>query len=221
MINYDFVEVGTCFFDTLIEKADDNTIGLSIEPIKMYQDKLLNKKNVIKINAALVSDDDLGDGSIDFYYVHEDIIKKHQLGAWLTGCNTVNKPHDFHVAYYPDPGEWHLNQDKSKLRYKSYNLMEMGLVNIDSVKCLTFKNLVDEYDIDYIKYLKVDVEGYDCKIVNSVLDYFVEYDKCPDKIYFESNSHSNKIEVAHLTKRLQLLGYKLVITQFDTLANKR
>jgi FkbM family methyltransferase len=221
MINYDFVEVGTCFFDTLIEKADDNTIGLSIEPIKMYQDKLLNKKNVIKINAALVSDDDLGDGSIDFYYVHEDIIKKHQLGAWLTGCNTVNKPHDFHVAYYPDPGEWHLNQDKSKLRYKSYNLMEMGLVNIDSVKCLTFKNLVDEYDIDYIKYLKVDVEGYDCKIVNSVLDYFVEYDKCPDKIYFESNSHSNKVEVSHLTKRLQLLGYKLVITQFDTLANKR
>jgi FkbM family methyltransferase len=221
MINYDFVEVGTCFFDTLIEKADDNTIGLSIEPIKMYQDKLLNKKNVIKINAALVSDDDLGDGSIDFYYVHEDIIKKHQLGVWLTGCNTVNKPHDFHVAYYPDPGEWHLNQDKSKLRYKSYNLMEMGLVNIDSVKCLTFKNLVDEYDIDYIKYLKVDVEGYDCKIVNSVLDYFVEYDKCPDKIYFESNSHSIKVEVAQLTKRLQLLGYKLVITQFDTLANKR
>lgn len=99
--------------------------------------------------------------------------------------------------------------------------MEMGLVNIDSVKCLTFKNLVDEYDIDYIKYLKVDVEGYDCKIVNSVLDYFVEYDKCPDKIYFESNSHSNKVEVSQLTKRLQLLGYKLVITQFDTLANKR
>ena len=221
MKTYDFVEVGTCFFDTLIQKADNNTVGLSIEPIKMYLDKLPDKASVTKVNAALVTDEDFGNGSIDFYYVHEDTIKKHQLGIWLAGCNTVNKPHDFHVAYYPDPGEWHLNQDKSKLRFKTTNLLELGMVNIDSVKCITFKKLVDEYEIDYIKYLKVDVEGYDCKLINAVLNYFVEYDKCPDQIFFESNSHSDKAEVAQLTKRLQLLGYKLVITQFDTLAKKR
>lgn len=221
MKTYDFVEIGTCFFDTLIEKANDNTVGLSVEPIKMYQDKLPNKPNVVKVNAALVADEDLGDGSIDFYYVHEDTISKHNLGIWLAGCNTVNKPHDFHVAYYPDPDEWHLNQDKSKLRYKTYNLFEMGLVNVDNVKCLTFKNLVDQYEIEYIKELKIDVEGYDCKLVNAALDYFVEYEKCPDQIFFESNSHSNKSEVTHLTKRLQLLGYKLVITQFNTLAKKK
>jgi len=216
---YDFVEIGTCFFDTLIEKADDNTVGLSVEPIKMYQDKLPNKPNVVKVNAALVADEDLGEGNIDFYYVHEDIINKHNLGGWLAGCNTVNKPHDFHVAYYYNPYEWHLAEDKSK--FTTYNLLEMGMVNIDNVKCLTFKNLVDQYEIDYIKYLKVDVEGYDCKLVNAALAHFVEYDKCPDQIYFESNSHSDKSEVALLTKRLQLLGYKLVITQFDTLAKKR
>jgi hypothetical protein len=141
------------------------------------------------------------------------------LGTWLAGCNTVNKPHDFHVAYYYNPYEWHLAEDKSK--FTTYNLLEMGLVNVDNVKCLTFKNLVDQYEIDYIKYLKVDVEGYDCKLVNAAIDHFIEYDKCPDQIYFESNSHSDKTEVALLTKRLQLLGYKLVITQFDTLAKKR
>ena len=219
MKTYDFVEVGTCFFDTLIEKADDNTVGLSVEPIKMYQDKLPDKANVVKVNAALVSDEDLGDGTIVFYYVHEDVINKHNLGTWLAGCNTVNKPHDFHVAYYYNPYEWHLAEDKSK--FQTHNLLELGMVNVDTVKCLTFKNLVDEYEIGYIKYLKVDVEGYDCKLVNAALDYFVEYDKCPDQIYFESNSHSDKTDVALLTKRLQLLGYKLVITQFDTLAKKR
>jgi len=219
MKTYDFVEVGTCFFDTLIEKADDNTVGLSVEPIKMYQDKLPVKPNVVKVNAALVSDEDFGDGTIVFYYVHEDVINKHNLGTWLAGCNTVNKPHDFHVAYYYNPYEWHLAEDKSK--FQTHNLLELGMVNVDTVKCLTFKNLVDEYEIGYIKYLKVDVEGYDCKLVNAALDYFVEYDKCPDQIYFESNSHSDKADVALLTKRLQLLGYKLVITQFDTLAKKR
>jgi hypothetical protein len=59
MIVYDFVEVGTCCFDTLIEKANDNTIGLSIEHLKTYQDKLPNKPNVVKVNAALVADEDL------------------------------------------------------------------------------------------------------------------------------------------------------------------
>ncbi len=219
MKTYDFVEVGTCFFDTLIEKADDNTVGLSIEPIKMYQDKLPDKPNVVKINAAMVADEDYGTGSVDFYYVHEDVIKEHNLGGWLAGCNTVGKPHDFHVAYYYNPYEWHLTEDKSK--FTTYNLLESGLVTVDNVKCVTFKNLVDEYEIGYIKYLKVDVEGYDCKLVNAALDYFQDYDKCPEQIYFESNSHSDKSEVAALTKRLQLLGYKLVITQFDTLAKKR
>lgn len=218
---YDFVEIGTCFFDTMIEKAGDETVGLSIEPIKMYQDKLPNKTNVTKINAALVTQEDYHDGFVDFYYVHEDTIKKHNLGIWLAGCNTVGKPHDFHVAYYPDPDEWHLNQDKSKLRYKTHNLMELGLVTVDSVKCYTFNDLVENYEIEHIKCLKVDVEGYDCKLVNAVIDYFQEFDKCPDEIYFESNSHSDKKEVSLLTKRLQLLGYKLVITQFNTLAKKR
>lgn len=216
---YDFVEIGTCYFHTLIEKANDETLGLSIEPIKMYLDKLPDKPNVKKINAALVTDEDYGNGSIDFYYVHEDIINKHNLGSWLAGCNTVGRPHDFHTSYYSNPPEWHLADDRSKL--KTVNLLEMGLVNVDSVKCLTFKNLVDEYEIDYIKYLKVDAEGYDCKLVNAALDYFQNYDKCPEQIYFESNSHSDKSELTALIKRLLLLGYELVINQFDTLAKKR
>ena len=30
---YDFIEIGTANFETLIEKADDNVRGLSIEPL--------------------------------------------------------------------------------------------------------------------------------------------------------------------------------------------
>ena len=34
--HYDFIEVGTSDFHTLIEQADENTVGLSIEPINSY-----------------------------------------------------------------------------------------------------------------------------------------------------------------------------------------
>ncbi len=215
------MEVGTCFFHTLIEQAGETTKGISIEPIKKYQDMLPDKPNVIKVNAALVSEEDFGDGSIDIYCVHDDIIREHQLGAWLAGCNSVNKPHDFHLKYYPDPEEWHSTKDKSKLKYNIVNIFDKGLVSVEKVKCITFKNLVDQCEIDYIKYLKVDVEGYDCKIVNSVLDYFSSYEKCPDKILFESNTHSSKKEIIDLMKRLRKLGYDLINTEFDTIANKR
>ena len=39
MKHYDFIEIGTSDFDTLIESSDDNVVGLSIEPIKYYLDR--------------------------------------------------------------------------------------------------------------------------------------------------------------------------------------
>ena len=45
-MNYNFIEIGTADFDTVIEHATDNIVGLTIEPIKYYIDKLPLKKNV-------------------------------------------------------------------------------------------------------------------------------------------------------------------------------
>jgi hypothetical protein len=52
-MHYDFIEIGTSCFDTLIEKSSDVKVGISIEPIKYYCDKLPNKKNVIKLNKGI------------------------------------------------------------------------------------------------------------------------------------------------------------------------
>ena len=64
-IHYDFIEIGTSDFHTLIESATDKTIGLSIEPIKTYLDRLPNKENVLKVQAA-VSD---SDSTIEIYHI--------------------------------------------------------------------------------------------------------------------------------------------------------
>jgi len=64
-IRYNFIEVGTSDFMTLIQSADDQTVGLSIEPISEYLDRLPNKPKVQKVNAALSDTDD----TIEIYHI--------------------------------------------------------------------------------------------------------------------------------------------------------
>ena len=49
LVNYNFIEIGTSNFDTLIEKADDNTIGISVDAVRYYINQLPEKPNVKKI----------------------------------------------------------------------------------------------------------------------------------------------------------------------------
>ena len=88
-MHYDFIEIGTSCFDTLIEKSSDVKVGISIEPIKYYYDKLPNKKNVIKLNKG-ISDQN---GFFKFFYVPTEILNYYSLPQWLSGCNSINKPH--------------------------------------------------------------------------------------------------------------------------------
>ena len=88
-MKYDFIEIGTADFDTLIETADDSVTGLSIEPIKFYLDRLPNKEGVKKINCAI------GDVDKDthVYWVPPDKIDEYGLPEWVRGCGSVDNPH--------------------------------------------------------------------------------------------------------------------------------
>ena len=48
LVNYNFIEIGTSNFDTLIEKADDTTMGISVDAVKYYINQLPEKTNVKK-----------------------------------------------------------------------------------------------------------------------------------------------------------------------------
>lgn len=54
---YDFIEIGSADFETLLEQATDDVKGITVEPLREYLDKLPNKENVIKVQAA-ISDKD-------------------------------------------------------------------------------------------------------------------------------------------------------------------
>ena len=144
---YDFIEVGTANFDTLIEKVDDNTRGISIEPLKSYLDQLPDKKNVVKVNAAL-SDKD---GFIDIYYIEQSKIEELGLPDFIIGSNSVGQPHHFTISVI---GE------------KLYN----ELVTIKKVPTITWDTLISTYDIQGIRILKIDTEGHDHVILKGYLE---------------------------------------------------
>jgi len=180
-INYDFIEIGTSNFDTLIADCSDEKIGLSIEPLKVYLDVLPNKPNVTKVCAA-ISDDD---GEIDIYHIPISLIHKHNLPIWVKGCNSVTKPHDF---------------ARKTLGEEFYD----SLVSIDKVKMMSWETLVSDYKINSIKYLKIDTEGHDHVILKS---YIQECNKNPklfaDKILFEYNESSNKLVLDEIISSLK------------------
>ena len=87
-MKYDFIEIGTSDFDTLIESRN-NQKGISIEPLKYYLDRLPNNPDVIKVNAAL----SLIKGVAEIFWVDPSDIENYGLPLWLKGCNSIYKPH--------------------------------------------------------------------------------------------------------------------------------
>jgi FkbM family methyltransferase len=197
MINYDFVEVGTSDFDTLIELADDNVLGISIEPIQEYLDNLPNKQNVIKVNAAISIDGTSNDTHI--YYIPPKIIEENGYHLWMRGCNKIG---EYHPRQINHPN---IKNDLTKF------------VKCIDVKQITISQLYEKYNIHHIKYLKIDTEGYDCNILQYWLEYLKTKDSSfyPSKIMFETNTLTPKEYVMQTIEDYINIGYSVESFTYD------
>lgn len=184
-INYDFVEIGTSDFATLIGRATDLTVGISIEPLEFYLNKLPNKLNVKKLAVAVVTEARYKiSHNCNIFYIKDSIISSRGLGHWLKGCNSIDKPHPAHSEY-------------------------LDIVSIATVPCITFSMLVKEYSIERIQCLKIDIEGGDCALVVDIISYYSNnLELLPKKIYFEIN-HALPQEVEYVKELLVSLGYRI------------
>lgn len=195
--DYDFVEIGTSNFDTLIENADENTYGISVEPIKYYLDQLPVKKNVKKINKAITDEVNSKNNTMDIYYIPENIINFYNLGFGLRGCNSVN---DFHPLH------------------KKFNLC--NLVQKEQVQVMSIKDLFIDNNVSSLKLLKIDTEGHDVIILNGLYKYLMETSNTelyPKKIIFESNDNIPSDMVDDIINKFIKLGYTLVSRSHDTI----
>ena len=193
-MKYDFIEIGTSNFDTLIQTAIDTATGLSIEPIKHYLDCLPNKPKVKKLNIAVSRDNT--DGVLDVYYVPEDVIVAKGLPDWLKGCNSI--------------GDYHL-------QHKNLNVTD--LVVKQSVLMVPIADIFIEHDVTELYYLKIDTEGSDSEIMLHLYDYLKTEPstKYPKKILFESNELSDMNQVDLVKSKFAELGYKVAYAGYDTI----
>lgn len=194
MPHYDFIEIGTSNFKTLIEKADDNTVGISVEPLSCYLNQLPNKPKVIKENVAISLNNSTE--PIEIYYIPEKVIYENDLPKWLRGCNSLNKLHKDHI----------------RLRLQKH-------VVVEKVNQISISSLLEKHSVESIDLLKIDTEGGDCDILLNLKKYLVNKTKnyYPKKIKFETNSLTPSHKLKIVLDAYRELGYeKLKSTKQDT-----
>jgi hypothetical protein len=192
-MKYDFVEIGTSNFDTLLQDATDTTRGISIEPIQWYLDSLPNPPGVTKVKCAVSRSN--RHETLEVYYVPELAVREHNLPDWLRGCNSV--------------GDYHLQHRLLDVQH---------LVQRDQVECVPIGELFDRYDITELEYLKIDTEGSDCDILLHLFDYLRNKNpsQCPKRILFESNELASPALVELVKSKFAVLGYRVVRSDYDT-----
>jgi FkbM family methyltransferase len=184
-MNLDFIEIGTSNFDTLIESCTDDTLGISIEPIEEYLNQLPDKKNVIKLKCG-VSD---VDSVVDLYYVELQDINNHGLPSWIRGCNSILKPHPSTVDVLKERNLEHL--------------MKKSVCEV-----ITWDTLINRFNIESVKYLKIDTEGHDCSILRNIVQS--KTNVRPQKVLFENNVLTDSTFFQSTLEILRQNGYNII-----------
>ncbi len=199
MPHFDFIEIGTSDFDTLVESATDDQIGLCVEPLgHMFFDRLPSRPNVIK-DCCAVSD---STGTIKMFYLDLEDIKEQKFPTWVRGCNSVNVAHPQIVRLLQKSGLEHLQRSK-EVAVKSYG------------------QLMRDHNVGTVSFLKLDTEGHDPIILKSVLEYCLSEPKAfPDKIQFESNGLANRQREADIIREFCAHGYQVWSKDKDTVLMK-
>jgi FkbM family methyltransferase len=193
-MKYDFIEIGTSNFDTLLQSATDTTVGLSIEPIKYYLDCLPDCPGVKKLNCAASRSNKRE--TLQVYYVPENVIQERNLPDWLKGCNSV--------------GGYHF-------QHQYLNITD--LVVTDSVPCIPIGEIFEENNVTAVDYLKIDTEGSDSEILLHLYEYLKHQDSShyPKKILFESNELSLAVNVELVKQKYITLGYSVTSAGYDSI----
>lgn len=186
MMKYDFVEIGTCDFDTIVQNSDPGSKGICVDTLKSYLDNLPDIPGVIKLNYA-VSD---VAGSDLFYYLENHDIVSYGLPSWMKGCGRLGDPHPFLLH-------------ELEIRDLKHLLKVMPVEKVP-ISAIFEKYLVTELDV-----LKLNLEGHDVIVLKSLL----EYEKVlPNKIIFEFIPEiSDFVILEECQKKLQQLGYVVTL----------
>lgn len=194
MKDVDFIEIGTSDFWTIIESADNSTIGFSIDPLQMYLDNLPNKPNIQKCCLAITGKCQ-ENATTDVYFIPREKIIEYNLQDWFAGCNTIGNYHPMHIQH-------NVTEHVSKL----------------TVPMMSLGSFYDLHKIRGCKFLKIDTEGHDIVILDEFANYLKEKGSSyyPKKIQFESNELTLPENVTYIINKFIQIGYILESSAYDT-----
>ena len=162
---------------------------LLVEPVPYNYNKLeerfINSNNIQICTNAIFSEHKVS----KFYYVNEKSISK--LGKhWASGIGSFNKNHILDH------------------RTKRFKVEEKDIDEIE-IEFITFDNLIENYSIESIVKLQIDVEGAEYEILKSI-----DYKKINiNSIQFESKHFDGTFKegkkLEEIKKKLISEGYKL------------
>ena len=163
-MNYEFLEVTSGGRSTTyMENIQPEQNGITVMALQNYFDSLPDKPNVVKINKAVVADEQAN--SVEVYFIPESIIDKFKYEPYLKSCNSFNKPHPAHTGQ----GIPHL-------------------VQTVSVPATTLKKIYTENQVESLFHLVLNTEGDDSDILLGFADYLatIPSTRWPTKITFKS-----------------------------------
>lgn len=181
-MRYNYVDIGTCDFEIADGKIKDDCNYLFVEPIFKYLERLPSGKNITKVNYAIT--DKKKDSFIS--YIEEDDIIKYSLPMWMKGCNKLGQDHP------------------RTLQLINSNKLPKSIIKHLPVKCITFKDLMELYNVEYIEKLKIDTEGHDHVILKSIIIELINKSININQITFEyKQNFNNTSDLDHLYKFLK------------------
>jgi len=146
-----FVEIGSCYFDTLYPLLDEGWMGYMIDPVGEYLDKIPHHPNLTKVEAAVTSHQLYKTPSLELTYVTEQHYKNFDEQA----------KKDFHGMGSTQPFR------TSILTGKIGNYNE-GDITTKVVSAISLNWFIDYFKVPKIDLLKIDTEGADFDILSSI-----------------------------------------------------
>jgi FkbM family methyltransferase len=199
-MKYDFVEIGTCYYDTCVDEYGLDSTGLLVEPVKEFYDVLPYSKTVLKENCAITDKD----GEVKFTVALPDAIK-YISGKIVKEITKDNLTYENHMEKNGDTlvGGW------SSVSTNAYQITPNVLKKAKeiTVKSMSFLSLVSKYDITEIDYLKIDTEGCEAVILKDIIKLLNSNKIKIDVIRFEYNKRSDMKVLDELIQQFAKYDY--------------
>jgi len=185
-----FLEIGCNTWDTLDYLVDDGGWeGMMIEAVPEYFDRLPKKEGITYLNYAITNDKYV-DRKLIIYYIPKDTIIRKGLPQWMEGIGSLDYQH---------------------LKDEGADVVDIVGKEINPMSVRTLLNM---YSINKIDYLKIDAEGWDCRILE-------EFDLSKiSKIKFE-RKHAKEDELNHIIDKLRKQRFSIIYDGDNIIAEYR